>query len=83
MKWIKKTKVYMFADYFSEDGNWKAWDEDIYIKGGSRKKFYNPETKQFERMDACKHIWYLENLNTGEITEHKTLKAAKAFAEEQ
>lgn len=27
MKWRKETQVYMFAHYFSEDGNWKAWDE--------------------------------------------------------
>lgn len=34
MKWTKETQVYMFAHYYSEDGNWKAWDEDKTVKGG-------------------------------------------------
>ena len=84
MKWRKETQVYMFAHYFSEDGNWKAWDEDIVIKGGSRKKFYNPKTKKMENEDSLKHIWKLENLKTGEVIdkEFRTLKAAKTYAEE-
>lgn len=83
MKWRKETQVYMFAHYYSEDGNWKAWDEDKVIKGGSNKKYYNKATKKMERMDAWKHIWKLENLTTGEVVEKefKTLKEAKAYAE--
>lgn len=82
MKWTKETKAYMWAEYFSEDGNWKAYDKDICIKGGSNKKFYNPKTKRMERMDSFKHIWILENLKTGEVFENfKTLTAAKEFAE--
>jgi len=46
MKWRKETKVYMWANYYSEDGNWKAWDEEKVIVGGGRKKVYNPETKK-------------------------------------
>lgn len=82
MKWTKETKAYMWANYFSEDGNWKAWDEDKTIKGGSNKKYYNPETKRFEKADKTIHFWKLENLKTGEIIEpFKTLKAAKEYAE--
>lgn len=83
MKWRKETRGYMWANYYSEDGKWMAWDVDITIKGGSRKKFYNPETKKLENMDAVKHVWKLKNLMTGEIIEEfKTLKAAKAYVEE-
>ena len=39
MKWRKETQVYMFAHYFSEDGNWKAWYETKMVEGGSRKKY--------------------------------------------
>ena len=83
MKWRKVTKSYMWADYFSEDGRWKAWDEDHQIKGGSRKKYYNPETKKFENGDSYIHYWKLQNLETGEILEQefKTLRDAKQFAE--
>jgi len=83
MEWTKETQVYMFAHYYSEDGNWKAWDEDIVIKGGSNKKYYNKETKRMERMDAFKHVWFLENIKTGEriAQEFKTLKACKEYAE--
>lgn len=83
MKWRKETLVYMYAEYFSEDGKWKAWDETIQIKGGSRKKYYNPKTKKLENQDSFKHFWKLENLETNEILENefKTLKAAKEYAE--
>ena len=27
MKWRKETKVYMWANYYSEDGQWKAYDQ--------------------------------------------------------
>jgi hypothetical protein len=71
----------MWAEYYSEDGNWKAYDKDIIIKGGSNKKHYNPKTKRMERDDAIRHIWILEK-NTGErFDQFKTLKAAKEFAE--
>lgn len=84
MKWTKETQAYMWAHYYSEDGNWKAWDEDMVIKGGSPKKCYNPITKKVEQMDAFKHVWKLENLKTGEVVdqEFKTLKAAKEYAEQ-
>lgn len=85
MKWRKETKVYMWANYYSEDGNWKAWDEERVIVGGGRKKVYNPETKKMVYNDAIKHFWKLQNLATGEILENefKTLKEAKNFAEAQ
>jgi len=83
MKWRKETQVYMFAHYYSEDGNWKAWDEDKVIKGGSTKRYYNPKTHKMEHDDLIKHYWKLENLKTGEVIENefKTLKAAKEYAE--
>lgn len=82
MKWKKQTQVYMFAKYFSEDGNWVAWDTDEVIKGGSNKKHYNAKTKKMENMDAFHHYWMVKNLVTGEeFKEFKTLKEAKAFAE--
>jgi len=83
MKWTKETKVYMWANYYSEDGNWKAWDEEKVIKGGSRKKYYNTELRKMVNEDAFKHYWKLQNLRTGEVLENqfKTLKEAKTFAE--
>ena len=83
MKWRKETQVYMWAHYYSEDGNWKAWDEDKVIKGGSPKRHYNPKTHMMEHDDLIKHYWKLENLKTGEVIENefKTLKAAKEYAE--
>lgn len=82
MKWAKETKSYMWAEYYSEDGNWKAYDKDILVPGGSNKKFYNAKTKRMERMDALRHVWFVENLKTGEVFENfKTLTAAKNFAE--
>ena len=81
MKWRKETKAYMWANYYSEDGNWKAWDEDITIKGAGRKK-YNPETNTFVKSDVVKLIWFIQNLRTGETVEgFKTLKSAKEYAE--
>lgn len=50
MKWTRKTKVFMWANYYSEDGNWKAWDEERVIKGGSNKRYYNPKTKNSKKM---------------------------------
>lgn len=84
MKWKKETQAYMWAHYYSEDGNWKAWDDDVVIKGGSRRKYYNTKTKRMENEDALKHIWKLQNLKTGEVIaqEFKTLKAAKEYAEQ-
>lgn len=83
MKWRRETQVYMWAYYYSEDGNWKAYDQDIHIKGGSRKKWYNPKTHKMENEDLVKHVWFLENLQTGETLdiEFKTLKQAKEYAE--
>lgn len=83
MKWRKETKVYMFADYYSEDGKWKAWDETEVVKGGSKKRYYDAEEKKFKNEDLLKHYWKLENIKTGEVIdkEFKTLKAAKEFAE--
>lgn len=83
MKWNKETQAYMWAHYYSEDGTWKAWDDEREIKGASRKKFYNPKTKQMENMSVIKHFWKLMNLKTGEIVdrEFKTLREAKEFAE--
>jgi hypothetical protein len=85
MKWSKETQAYMWAHYYSEDGNWKAWDEDRTVKGGGRGTVYNPELKRFVQKDAVKHIWLLQNLVTGDVVdkEFKTLKAAKQYAEEQ
>ncbi len=83
MKWTKETKVYMWANYYSEDGNWRAWDEEKLIPGGSRTKVYNRELKKMVNADAYKHFWKLQNLATGEVLENqfKTLKEAKTFAE--
>lgn len=83
MKWKKETQVYMFAHYFSEDGNWKAWDEYRTIAGGSNKKIYDPKTKQFRNGDATKHFWKLQNLKTCEVLaeEFQTLRSAKEHAE--
>ena len=84
MKWRKETQVYMYAHYYSEDGNWKAFDENILIPGGSRNKYFNKETGRLENYDSWKHIWKLESLATGEVIakEFKTLKAAKEYAEQ-
>lgn len=81
MKWRKETRSYMWAKYFSEDGKWVAWDEEILVTSSKRK--YNPVTKKFEQMQSYNHYWLLKNLLTGEtLTEHfKTLTAAKKFAE--
>lgn len=83
MKWKKETRSYMWANYFSEDGKWKAWDEDRTIPQGSNRKWYNPETHKFEKKDKTIHYWKLENLITGEEVEQefKTLRDAKAYAE--
>lgn len=82
MKWRRETQSYMWAHYYSEDGKWKAWDEDKVVKGGSKKREYNPKTKKFEHANSYKHVWYLKNLETGEVInqEFKTLKAAKEYA---
>lgn len=81
MKWKKETQAYMWAHYYSEDGKWKAWDENIVIKGGGRKKFYNPKTQKMEHEDAWAHVWYLKNLETNEVWQFKTLRESKEFAE--
>ena len=82
MKWRKETQVYMFAHYYSDDGNWKAYDESKLIPGSGRK-VYNPETRKYEKADVWKHYWKLENLITGEIVEKefRTLTEAKKYAE--
>lgn len=84
MKWKKVTQAYMWAHYMSEDGNWKAYDEDRIIKGGGRGTVYNPKTKSFVKPDVVKHVWKLENIKTGNTVEidFKTLKEAKQYAEE-
>ena len=81
MKWKKVTKVYMWAEYFSEDGKWKSWDKDITVK--TNRKEYNPRTRKIEAVTGLRHIWLLQNLQTGEMIpqEFKTLKAAKEYAE--
>ena len=84
MKWRRETQAYMWAYYYSEDGNWKAYDRDVLVqKGGGRKKWYNPKTHKMEHDDLIKHVWFLENLQTGEQLdiEFKTLKQAKEYAE--
>lgn len=85
MKWRRETQAYMWAHYYSEDGNWKAYDEDIHIKCGGRKKWYNPKTHKMENEDLVKHVWFLVNLKTGKKLdiEFKTLKQAKEYAEAQ
>ena len=47
MKWRKETQGYMWAHYYSEDGNYMAYDEDVLVE--TNRKEYNPETKRFER----------------------------------
>lgn len=81
MKWTKETKVYMWANYHSEDGRWTAWDEAIRVK--SSKRTYNPVTRQFENKESWKHYWRLKNRITNEVLprEFKTLTAAKEYAE--
>ena len=80
MKWRKETTCYMWANYFSEDGRYKAYDKDVYVE--SSKNYYNPKTRKMEPKMVAKHTWFLEDLNTGEIVfEGKTLKACKEYAE--
>lgn len=80
MKWRKETTCYMWAKYYSEDGRYVAYDEDVYVK--SSKKEYNPNTRKFEYKTVAKHIWNLKDLNTNEIVfTGKTLKSCKEYAE--
>ena len=80
MKWRKETQDYMWAHYYSEDGNYMAYDEDVTIE--TNRKEYNPETKRFERKKGYRHTWFLKDLHTGKIVlEAKTLKACKEYAE--
>lgn len=80
MKWRKESRAYMWANYYSEDGNWKAWDEDVYKI--SNRKEYNPTTRKFEQKKVAVHTWFLQNLQTGEIVfKAKTLKSCKEYAE--
>lgn len=81
MKWHKETKVYCWANYFSEDGNWKTWCEEKVVETGRKK--YNPITKKSEPITGFKVWWVLQNLQTNETVkaEFKTLKAAKEYAE--
>ena len=85
MKWIKETQAYMWAHYYSEDGRWKAWDEDVAVKSNRTEYQYNSKTKKVERVakTVIKHTWFLQNLETGEIVdiEFKRLKDAKEYAE--
>ena len=83
MKWRKETQAYMWANYYSEDGEWRAWDEDKVISGGGRNKVYSPKLKKMVKTDAIKHIWKLQNLKSGDVLpdEFKTLKAIKEFVE--
>lgn len=81
MKWTKETKVYCWANYYSEDGKWVAWDEDKLVQG--TRKFFNPQTRKYEPKSVFKVWWNLKNLETGEIVdrEFKTLRSAKEYAE--
>jgi hypothetical protein len=81
MKWHKETKVFCWADYFSEDGKWKAWCEDKIVATNRTK--YNPVTRKREPVSGYKVWWVLQNLQTGEKVgvEFKTLKSAKEYAE--
>lgn len=81
MKWKKETKVYMWANYYSEDGKWMAWCEEKVVD--SDRKKYNPITRKYEKIKSFKVWWSLKNLETMEKVniEFKTLKAAKEFAE--
>lgn len=81
MKWSKKTEVYMWAKYYSENGRWVAWDESHLVDSNRRQ--YNPKTRKFEPVQVYHHAWYLKDLHTGERVnaEFKTLKAAKEYAE--
>lgn len=83
MKWHRDTRVYCWADYYSEDGKWKAWCEEKIVETGRRK--YNPITKKHDVCTGFKVWWVLQNLQTGENVdaEFKTLKAAKEFAEKE
>ncbi len=86
MKWNKETQTYCWAHYYSEDGNWKVWDEDKVIpQGNKRMKVLDRKTGKMVYADALKHIWKLQNIKTGETLENefKTLKEAKTFAEQQ
>ena len=81
MKWHKKTKVYCWAEYFSEDGKWKAWCQEEIVETGRKK--YNAITKKYDAVTGFKVWWTLQNLQTMEEVsiEFKTLKAAKEYAE--
>lgn len=80
MKWKKETVGYMWAKYYSEDGNYVAYDEDVYTE--SNRKEYNPITRKFENKTVCKHTWFLKDLKTNEIVfTGKTLKSCKEYAE--
>ena len=83
MKWTRETKSYMWANYYSEDGVWLAYDTEEQVEGKRTK--YNPITRKFEKPIVYKHYWILENLVTGERIpiEFKSLKAAKEYAENQ
>ena len=75
MKWTKETKIYMWADYYSDDGKWHAWDEEI--KTGKVRR-----TKNGTR-SVIKHVWFLRNRETNETLpiEFKTLKEVKEYVE--
>lgn len=78
--WKKETRVYMWANYYSVDDTWKAWDEDITYKTG--KRVYDIYLNKMIDEERTKHEWFLENLKTGErFNGFKTLKSAKEFAE--
>ena len=80
MKWRKETRAYMWANYYSENGRYKAWDEDVYVK--SSRKEYNPKTRKFENKTILKHTWFLKDLEKGEIVfVGKTIKSCKEYAE--
>ena len=80
MKWRKETRGYMWAKYYSENGRYKAWDDDVYVK--SNLKVYNPKTRKFENKTIAKHTWFLKDLETGKVVfVGKTLKSCKEYAE--
>lgn len=76
--WKKETRYYMWANYYSADGNWKVWDEDV--KTGKFRWCKMVQAK----VEIERHEWFVQNLKTGEVFKgFKTMKQAKEFAEKQ
>lgn len=76
--WRKEKRSYMWANYYSADGNWKAWDEDV-----ATGKFHWCKSVQ-AKTEIFRLEWFLQDLRTGEIFGgFKTLRQAKEYAEKQ